>query len=336
MAYNPEVPRIADNEHVDAAHTNKPIDRLAQQVAYLKAQIDSLTQGSQLVRTNVTLASDVEVGHVVYYDSTNEQYARALLAYDYDETGRLIVPAESSYVQGIVTEIDGTKGTIVTGGYLSDFDLSNTVIDAEASAGSYYLSQSHAGQLESSLSTLVGALVLIAHSSDSGAFYPTYRNLLEDHVHVRLELTAVPAGNHDPAWTGTQNIVGKTHEITSPDDSLEGWLPVSEFDAAIVPSGAAFGYNVAADDYLSQNFPPIPLDNVYVELDGQGLSSDFLQVDENGIWWMSDCYGHVPWEPNRYYTAGVAGELYNPTNPTSSDSDEVEEVDQSFRTPAVR
>lgn len=66
---------------------------------------------------------------------------------------------------------------------------------------------------------------------------------------IRKQLSYHPAG--------TATYVGGVQGITSPDSSLDGWLPISVAPATIVvPFGAAFYYNIGQDASLQEVWPP--------------------------------------------------------------------------------
>ena len=143
---------------------------------------------------------------------------------------------------------------------------------------------------------------------------PHVRDFLDDHTHYRFDLTCRPAGTHVPP------SVGGTHTITSPNVNLPGWLPASHstFNGK-APSGALFGYNLSQHLALSRVWPPLPVQSVAVLWD-KGIEhlgatevplgrTGLVTCDINGIWWMSNCYGDVPW-PANYTTVPI--EVTNP------------------------
>jgi hypothetical protein len=129
---------------------------------------------------------------------------------------------------------------------------------------------------------------------------PQFYDFPDAHVHYQFALTARPAGTHIPPAPGGE------HEITDADVTLPGWLPANDtsFDG-LAPAGAKFGYNLAAQPALQTVWPPIPPSAAVLELvaeDGEEsiptagrVTSDYVIFDTNGIWWMANCYGHVPW-----------------------------------------
>jgi hypothetical protein len=134
---------------------------------------------------------------------------------------------------------------------------------------------------------------------------PQVRDFLESHVHYRFELVTRIAG--------TGSVVNNRHVIDVPDVAMQGWLPANhptfrrnsaDPTTSYAPAGAVFGYNIKAHAAVARVWPPVPVQAVAMLWDkGVGrlgatelpLGRDGLAVcDNNGIWWMSDCVGDVP------------------------------------------
>jgi len=148
---------------------------------------------------------------------------------------------------------------------------------------------------------------------------PSVRDFIDEHTHYRFELVTEPAGVH-ALFTNPGDHT--RHRINNPNANLPGWLPANHPSfAGKAPSGALFGYNLAQHASLSQAWPPVPLQSVALVWDkGRGrrggseiaLGPDGAAiVDMNGIWWMSNCYGDVPWPRDWQITNPPA-----PTGPT--------------------
>lgn len=314
-----EIRKIKNGQPVDEEYTNKPLSDIEKQILYLKWRLDQIGSTHKWILYNAPIHSGVEFGHVVYFNTEISKFDNAIVRYKYDETG-YVKPDESCIVEGLVIEkVNDTQAHIFLGGYLTDFDFSNTIIGS-LEPGIYYLSQTHPGKLTKDISDIIGIAVLKLHSSTSGMLLPTYRNLLEDHIHVKLNLEITPAGDA-PA-----PALGERHYIINPNSNLKGWLPANHpiFEGK-APEGAKFGYNINADEYLSKNFPILPLTNIYVELNGFGLDEFYCKIDENGIWWMTNCYGLVPWNPRANYQQGIITGYYNPYHSSWSSSSLVAE-----------
>ena len=141
---------------------------------------------------------------------------------------------------------------------------------------------------------------MLKSTGNGGVFVNPQWEDLTGHTHFKFELQCIPAGDHvSPS--------GGRHVITNADTEIEGWLPA---DHAIfegnAPAGAVFGYNLSANGSLNNVWPPIPVNNADVQWD-KGLDVDqgyhsiplgeqgLVVLNRDGIWWMSDCYGDVPW-----------------------------------------
>lgn len=127
---------------------------------------------------------------------------------------------------------------------------------------------------------------------------------------IRHQLDYRPAGDA----TYNNGVQG----ITNPDDSLTGWLPISEVDVNWnVPNGAVLFYNIAKDQTLADIFPP---DRPYSShlLYYNGLALPFGTVwtlTEDTIWWLeydpssiSQMSSNMPW-PTDYVDRSNPGSV---------------------------
>jgi len=101
-------------------------------------------------------------------------------------------------------------------------------------------------------------------------------------------------------------VGGVAHEITDADVTLPGWLPAdhSSFNG-MAPAGAMFGYNLVAHPSLDKAWPPLPAEASLLEMakpddlaqmhGAVRITSEFVQMDKHGIWWMTACNDEVPW-----------------------------------------
>ena len=123
----------------------------------LSGRIETLSTKSAIIRQHVPLANGVGVGALVYYDTTNRCFALAQ-ALTLAETGASgnTIEAPQARVEGIViatdTGSDPLTGTLLTGGYWEDMNVTNACLNVnatratDASPGIYYLSPSIAGK----------------------------------------------------------------------------------------------------------------------------------------------------------------------------------------------
>ena len=94
----------------------------------------------------------------------------------------------------------------------------------------------------------------------------------------------------DPS-TGVMNITANILDSTK-----AGWLPAtsSVFNNSIIPSGAVYGYNVAADPVLQQLFPEEVVTAYLITKDGIGIDEQTVVINSSGIWWK-DNLTQWPW-----------------------------------------
>lgn len=298
---------IIDGEQVAAGVANRAPLALDANVRYLKDILEAALLGSTVFARGKTVKSDVLVGQPVYYNDATQQFEAARAAVVEDEDTGQLVTAKCSRVWGVVyTKLLADKADILLHGVVQ-IDLSAAVAaeDIDDLAGTVlYLSAASPGLLVLQEPPVSIPVLHVGAAVGDGVYEvyvnPTVRELLEAHRHYRFELAAVPAGEHTPP------LPEERHVIEEPDPGIEGWLPADhEVFGGLAPAGAAFGYNLSASP-LGSLWPPIPVEGVYLEwnrgedatLLGMGVppgASDLVVFDRNGIWWMSDCYGDVPW-----------------------------------------
>lgn len=305
MTHLPNPQLIQDGEPVRGGVANRAPLQLDANIRQLLALFEAAMLGETVFARGQTVETDAQVGMPVYYNGATQQFERAVGGAELDESLGALRMTTASQVWGVVyAKTNATKADILLFG-TADLDLS-AAVDATIELGAlYYLSNSSPGKL---ITTRQPVGVAVLQVSQEGATPGTHKvfvntkfyDLLEAHRHYRFVLQAVPAGDHAPP------SVGNRHVITNPDPDVEGWLPADHaaFNG-LAPPGAAFGYNIAQSS-LAQLWPPVPIQSVHLEwskgedkdLLGMGvpLGSDQLCViDRHGIWWMSDCYGDVPW-----------------------------------------
>lgn len=305
---------VTDGEIVDAGTTNRPTQTIDGNTRYLKDRLDAASVGQALIIYGATLSSSVLPGQPVFFNNLTSQFEPALAAVVTDPTTHALVIAPSSDVIGICyCKTSATLGDIVVGGR-AQISLTNSV-GASPAPGRYFLSSAAAGTM-----TLQSPSVSIpvCFLDTSGYVYvnPLTRNFLADHVHYAISIPCVPAGTTSPP-SGSDPWA-----ITSPNTSMQGWLPASSF--ANAPTNAVFGYNLAADSALRAIWPPIPLSACYLLWDqGSGVggtivstgNSGLASLDINGIWWFSNCQGEVPW-PATYNSTSPPTQPVHTTPPT--------------------
>lgn len=303
-AYTELIEFISNGEVVDSAITNRPTRQLDGNVRYLRDLLDAVIEGQTLIARSVTIKSDVKTGQPVFWNASTLQFEQGLATVDVDTATGLFATTASSQVRGIVlTKITATSADILLAG-MAEVNLTEAV-DGPIEAGLYYLSSSKRGLMTKTRPPIGIPVLNIDEVGTTAGKWVVYVNVqftdfIEGHRHYKSALVVAPAG------TTTPPTVGQRHTVTSADSSVEGWLPADDaVFAGKAPAGAAFGYNLSVGT-LGTLWPPIPVDSAYLELDrgedslrmGMGVplgQAGLALIDTNGIWWMSDCYGDVPW-----------------------------------------
>ncbi len=110
----------------------------------LSSRIYSLNTRSGIVRHDVLLDSDVNIGSLVYFDAGKGKYCNALAATIAEPTeGGMTVEADSAHVEGIILSTNNSSpltGTMLCGGYWNDDTVTTACLGSTASPGVYYLS----------------------------------------------------------------------------------------------------------------------------------------------------------------------------------------------------
>jgi len=290
-----DIDRLIRNgeDAVDEGSINSILSAIIQRQEYLKSVLDVARAGEQLYIRNAQIEPDVAVGDFVYKDPDTDRYDKALVDAETVEGGMITLSA-SSYTVGFVTlKHTATTADILTMGPFEGIDLSGTVEDAVITPGIYNLSTVTPGKVRRSTQPM-NIPVLHMYSATSGFLKIGYKDPWESHIHYQFDLRAVPAG------TANNPGPGGTHEITVPDDTVEGWLPADDavFEGR-APECAKFGYNYFVNDFLFSVFPPIPIESSYLEKDGIAvnlLPNGQAIIDQFGIWWTDDSSGNAPWD----------------------------------------
>lgn len=296
---------VAPGEPVQANIVGRPDTALEERTNYLKDRLDAAALARALFDLDATIAEDVLEGQPVFWNYQTQRYERALAAVENDDVTQTLVVQASSDVLGLLYKKKDTNlGDIVLRGIVKLPGITNA-ITGPVVAGRYYLSSESPGKLVKQRPPATVSVCYVQGAKDNCAadpwvvVMPQVRDFLEDHIHYRFELV--------PAVAGTLVSSNGRYTISNPNVALQGWLPANHasFNGK-APAGAVFGYNLKAHDAVSRVWPPQPVSAVAMLWDkGQSLvgateiplGRDGLAVcDANGIWWMSDCVGDVPWE----------------------------------------
>ena len=301
---------IIDGEAVKASTPNRPIQQLTSRTQYLYDALLASSAGTSLFKRGVTLGPTVEVGDIVYYDATPTGgdpvgYYKAIAEVASGQLNEEWFAGKRSYAEGIVVSLNTgapNTGDILVLGSLNIADVLSLVAKSLSdlfedsivgNGGQVYLSSTVPGKLSQKIS-VVSAFIGSLDLGGNIFINPSISGSNRDHIHLMFELAATPAGLTEPPLD-----VEDPHVINNPDVNARGWLPatVTYFPTQTIPAGAVFGYNLdhPSDATLKSNFPPVPLDYYYIERDGIGLDTWMVQVNADGIWWLSDTYAQAPW-----------------------------------------
>lgn len=301
---------VTPGEPVKAGVVGRPDQALADRTEYLRQRLDAAELGRAIFDVGATVSSDVLPGQPVYWNDAAQRYELAIAGVENDETTQTLTVTKSSDCVGLCFQKkNATLADIVLYGLVKLPELTNAVT-GPVTAGRYYLSAQEPGKLTLARPPATVGVCYVLGAKDNCAdepwviVMPQLRDFLEEHVHYRFELVARPAGEHDPDAAASSGV----HTIANADDALEGWLPADhEVFAGKAPTGAKFGYNFSQHEAISRVWPPVPVQATAIlrdkGVDQVGateipLGFDGLcVVDLNGIWWMKDCYGDVPWPP---------------------------------------
>ena len=298
--YNPNYKAVVPGEPVAAGVVNRQDQTAQGNIAYLKARLDALTAGNAIIIPDQTMTAAVLPGQPVYLDTVNQRFDQALAAVTTDPASGVLIPQATARVRGICFDkTNPTLGDVLLFGKAC-LPLTNAVSGAVV-AGDYYLSSSQPGMLTSPAPP-VSVPVLFADGQGSVYVSPMMGDdYLFRHVHYAFQLACRPAGHV------VQPSIGNPHTIAVAYPNINGWLPANHavFNGR-APSGAKFGYNLLADNALNRLWPPIPLQAVSLTWDkGENYvggtqapltgPDPLCIINSDGIWWMSNCYGDVPW-----------------------------------------
>jgi len=311
------IKHVAPGEPVQAGVVSRPDRALVDRTNYLKDRLDAAALGQAIFDVDATVAPDVLPGQPVFWNHETQRYEKALAAVETNPATQALVTQPSCDVLGVCyTKKNATQADIVLRGLVKLPEITNAVSGTVA-AGRYYLSSTESGKLVQERPPVTVSVCYVQGAKDNCAdepwvvVMPQMRDFLEDHIHYRFELATLPAGDHDPTAAATNGV----HTIENADEEREGWLPA---DHAIfngtAPAGAKFGYNFSQHAAIERVWPPQPIQAVAILWD-KGINNvgateiplgadGLCVVNTHGIWWMSDCYGEVPW-PADLDTASV-------------------------------
>lgn len=149
-------------EDLSAAVLNRPLSQLKTALETLQGTVGVLTAGATVYRKGVPCDASVELGMVVYLDSTG--IARPALARWSDVTGSQgeAKLADSAWPLGVVETITGGVASVVVSGELSDATAIMSLMGtSNPVAGVYFLSDTVAGDVTDTPPPLALRTVLV-------------------------------------------------------------------------------------------------------------------------------------------------------------------------------
>ena len=276
---------MPSNTWVDSAKTDgssRADQDLVGRTNFLKRQLEESQLGERISTSSSVLAPETLVGDAVFWNHVSHRFEPALA-----------VVGESARAIGLViAKSSSINGTVLLAGKCGFVPSSN------ASAGLYFLSPANPGKLVNQAPAI--AVPILFYDGDTSSYLcinPAWT--LERHSHLTFSLFCQPAGH------SVQPDANERHTVVA-DASVAGWLPATHATfRGLAPDRAAFGYNLNLHPSLAAVWPPSPLESASFVWDRGDAHvggtvvptgrSGLVQVTEHGIWWMSDCYGDVPW-----------------------------------------
>lgn len=312
------LPLLKDGDPVDAAHANQAVVAVYSELLALQAAVNAASTGSALYWRTVPASSAVRLGQPVFWNAATGRAEPALAAVTIDPGTGAIAAAASANVVGVCAALRGGPAIDVLTLGTAPLDVT-AATGAPTAAGQYYLSSSVPGALVAQ-SPAISVPVLFATGGGMVAVRPQMRNFLNDHAHFTIDLYCRPAGTAAPP------VSGQRHVISADDPSQPGWLNANNaIFGGLAPAGAVFGYNLSRHAALQAIWPPLPsggavlfwdqgLDTTGGKLVPMGADGGLAIADQNGLWWLSNCYGDVPW-PVDYDSASPPAPPAAPTSP---------------------
>jgi len=283
-----------DGEPTSAGTVGRPDLDLSLRTEYLKARIDTAELGESVLTQPILCDPALAVGEAVYWDDARSRFGRAMLAVARDPLTGLMDAAPSAQVVGIcAAKLDAADTAIIAlGGRIRQAPATT----AAAAPGRYFLSSSDPGKLTPTRPA--AGLPVLFYDGQWSYIHPQPQGVLDSHVHLAFDLVCRPAG--------VATLIDHIHHIADPDPNLSGWLPATHpVFGGRAPAGAVFGYNLDRHLDLKAVWPPVPIDSTRLYWDYARTLGGALLVpsgpngayiaDEHGLWWLSSCYGDVPW-----------------------------------------
>lgn len=291
---------IGEKAPVRAGEVNRPLRQVDQNTKYIWEVLQAAAIGSTVYSRRVTVEEEAKVGMAVYLNPATQRFERGLALAEADEATGVVATAASAQVWGVVAHKHQADLADILLFGVDDIDISQATTDGDPAAGVYYLSGAVQGKLTRQKPPV--SVAVLRRTPDGKVFVmPQFVDFLDRHSHYQFKLACRPAGTTSPPTEGG------LHAVTGGNSLLAGWLPADHpvFEGK-APPGAVFGYNLEAHQGLKSVWPPVPVSNAKLEWN-KALSADvgftgvplgtggLAVLNRDGIWWMSNCYGDVPW-----------------------------------------
>lgn len=274
------VPLVEDGQPVDETHTNAPTQVLADRTQALKAILDAITAGEQIVVRDMPVTEEVLEGHVVYLDLETLRHDKAQALYSdlNSENGRLFPDEKAIFTGVIVSKTSTYIADILLSGYgtLDSAAVNRLFGETSPDYGLYYLSALNAGQVQQTAPDMAVRVLQYVDAGVIRVFQPDFEP--ETHTHRQYQLFA------------------------------GDWLISSSFDPTIVPDGATWGYDFTSSrsqaQLLGEALLPAVGEGTFVwkyevndqssgssgapaeSLSGKHVNEDLILLNANGIWWF--------------------------------------------------
>lgn len=314
--YPSKIDNIQNGEAVNAGVTNRPIDQLAQRTQSLLEKVDNGLFGSANFAYDAPIENDALPGMAVYLDDTGI-WRKGYATTEIDASGVETGVARSAFISGVVQNRHSSvlADIVLCGKFtISAADLLAVMVDGVITTGQIFLSGTPGKKgFLTAYQPPIGVYVGVVAGPDASNNYtflvnPSPRKVLEDHVHIRVDLAMVHVTDYRvPGWitinAGAISSSSSTtlHSSSSSGNIIKSGDPgVIMFEGKNIPAGAVYGYNIEADPVLSKFWPPLPLSGVYLERNGTGMrivgaaGQQTVIVNEDGVWFMSGCATETP------------------------------------------
>ena len=165
----------------------------------LASTVQTQNSKSAIIRQQVPIAADVNIGDLVYYDAAEAVFKRALAALR-STPGKQgeSVEAPEARVEGMIvakTDSAGNTGTLLQGGFYKDAACVNQCLGSSATAGIYYLSPTNPGKATNDPGNHLRQ-PLISYYGDGKFSLSLFYMAHDNHFHASEKVNA---------WTGTSS-----------------------------------------------------------------------------------------------------------------------------------